>query len=262
LELGLLDSIGWRMLPVHFGAWQTVYAWFRELARRFLFQTIHDVALMLDRTFGWMTRWRRLVRDYEQRIDVSEAMILVAMGGNLIRRNVHPRISKRALTATGPPEPLRVGCLHASPRNSFGAPGFYLRSPPNLPRRLSLDRNIGTRYCDGLSAGTCFTAENLTANTFAVFQRTRGAVFFALEVAPVGSALRGWAEEGACLPRPGEDARILRFAAPSWAAQACPSPANSFPRIRDDEAHRSQAQDRPPDGPEYLGPSEEPGQPA
>lgn len=26
-----------------------VYGWFRELARRFLFQTIHDVALMLDR---------------------------------------------------------------------------------------------------------------------------------------------------------------------------------------------------------------------
>jgi len=43
-----------------------------------------------QRTFGWMTRWRRLVRDYEQRIDVSHAMILVAMGGNLIRRNAHP----------------------------------------------------------------------------------------------------------------------------------------------------------------------------
>ena len=40
---------GWRMLPIHFGPWQTVYGWFRELARRFLFQTIHDVALMVDR---------------------------------------------------------------------------------------------------------------------------------------------------------------------------------------------------------------------
>src|SRR5258708_33668827 len=40
---------GWRMLPIHFGPWQTVYGWFRELARRFLFQTIHDLALMLDR---------------------------------------------------------------------------------------------------------------------------------------------------------------------------------------------------------------------
>lgn len=209
---------GWRMLPVHFGAWQTVYGWFRELTRRFLFQTIHDIELMLDRerqgreqspsaavidsqsvkapaaevrgfdaarkivgrkrhiavdadgrllkmnltpadisdsagaqtildgirkrwpwvkhlfadgaydrlklmdkaryldfvievvrrsdnqqgfkvlprrrvverTFGWMIRWRRLVLGYEKRIDVSQAMILVAMGGNLLRRNAHP----------------------------------------------------------------------------------------------------------------------------------------------------------------------------
>ena len=219
------SGCGWRMLPIHFGPWQTVYGWFRELARRFLFQTIHDVALMIDReragreaspsaavidsqsvkapqaktrgpqaktrgydagkkiagrkrhiavdtdgrllmvnlttadisdsagaqmildairarwpwvkqlfadgaydrlqlmdkaayldfvievirrsddqkgfkvlprrwvverTFGWMTRWRRLVRDYEQRIDIPQAMILVAMGGNLLRRNAHP----------------------------------------------------------------------------------------------------------------------------------------------------------------------------
>src|SRR5450631_2321874 len=40
---------GWRMLPIHFGPWQTVYGWFRELARRFLFQAIHDLALMVDR---------------------------------------------------------------------------------------------------------------------------------------------------------------------------------------------------------------------
>ena len=45
---------------------------------------------VVERTFGWMTRWRRLVRDYEKRIDVSHAMIMVAMGGNLIRRNAHP----------------------------------------------------------------------------------------------------------------------------------------------------------------------------
>jgi len=37
------------MLPVHFGHWRTIYGWFRELARRFLFQTIHDLELMLDR---------------------------------------------------------------------------------------------------------------------------------------------------------------------------------------------------------------------
>ena len=45
---------------------------------------------VVERSFGWMTRWRRLVRDYEARLDVSEAMILVAMGGNLLRRTTHP----------------------------------------------------------------------------------------------------------------------------------------------------------------------------
>lgn len=45
---------------------------------------------VVERTFGWMTRWRRLVRDYEQRLDVSEAVILIAMGSLLLRRNAHP----------------------------------------------------------------------------------------------------------------------------------------------------------------------------
>ena len=212
------SGCGWRMLPIHFGPWQTVYGWFRELARRFLFQTIHDIEVMLDRerqgreqspsagvidsqsvkapaaqnrgfdaakkivgrkrhvavdtdgrllmvnltsadisdsagaqtildgirkrwpwvkhlfadgtydrlklmnkasyldfvvevvrrcddqkgfkvlprrwvverTFGWMTLWRRLVRDYEKRIEVSQAMTLVAIGDNMLRRNAHP----------------------------------------------------------------------------------------------------------------------------------------------------------------------------
>ena len=44
---------------------------------------------VVERTFGWMIRWRRLVRDYEQRIDVSEAMIHVALGGLLLRRISH-----------------------------------------------------------------------------------------------------------------------------------------------------------------------------
>jgi putative transposase len=34
------SSSDWRMLPVHFGPWQTVYWWSRRLVRRLLFQTI------------------------------------------------------------------------------------------------------------------------------------------------------------------------------------------------------------------------------
>jgi putative transposase len=44
---------------------------------------------VVARTFGWLMRWRRLVRDYEQRLDVSKAMIHVAMGSLLLRRIAH-----------------------------------------------------------------------------------------------------------------------------------------------------------------------------
>ncbi len=44
---------------------------------------------VVERTFGWLTRWRRLVRDHEQRVDVSEAMIHVALGSLLLRRVSH-----------------------------------------------------------------------------------------------------------------------------------------------------------------------------
>ena len=44
---------------------------------------------VVERTFAWMTRWRRLVRDYEERIDCSEAMIHVALGSILLRRIAH-----------------------------------------------------------------------------------------------------------------------------------------------------------------------------
>jgi transposase len=41
---------------------------------------------VVECTFAWMTRWRRLVRDYQRRLDGSEAMIHVAMGALLLRR--------------------------------------------------------------------------------------------------------------------------------------------------------------------------------
>ena len=53
---------------------------FRVLPRRWV----------VERTFGWMMRWRRLVRDYEERCDVSDAMIHISMGALLLRRIAHP----------------------------------------------------------------------------------------------------------------------------------------------------------------------------
>ena len=39
---------GWRMLPIDIGSWRTFYWRFGRFVRRMLFQTIHDVSLMLD----------------------------------------------------------------------------------------------------------------------------------------------------------------------------------------------------------------------
>jgi putative transposase len=52
-----------------------------EIVRR-----IDSAPGFVARTFGLMTRWRRLVRNYEKRIDVSKATIHVALGSLLLRR--------------------------------------------------------------------------------------------------------------------------------------------------------------------------------
>ncbi|RYF14743.1 MAG: IS5/IS1182 family transposase, partial [Oxalobacteraceae bacterium] len=43
------SGVGWRMLPINFGPCQTVYWWFRCFVHRLLFQTVHDVTLMINR---------------------------------------------------------------------------------------------------------------------------------------------------------------------------------------------------------------------
>lgn len=45
---------------------------------------------VVERTFGWLGRWRRLSKDYEQLPEVSEAMVTVAMIRLMLHRLVHP----------------------------------------------------------------------------------------------------------------------------------------------------------------------------
>lgn len=64
----------------------------REIIRRFDGQKgfeILPLRWVIERTFIWTIRSRRLVRDYERRIDVSTAMIHIAVGSLLNRRNAH-----------------------------------------------------------------------------------------------------------------------------------------------------------------------------
>jgi putative transposase len=43
---------------------------------------------VVERTFGWLYRYRRLSKDYEYLISVSETMIVVAMIHLMARRNI------------------------------------------------------------------------------------------------------------------------------------------------------------------------------
>jgi putative transposase len=41
---------------------------------------------VVERTFGWLTRWRRLNRNYEHTLESSRAVVQIAMIGIMVRR--------------------------------------------------------------------------------------------------------------------------------------------------------------------------------
>jgi putative transposase len=43
-----------------------------------------------ERTLGWLGRWRRLAREYEELPEVSETMVKLAMIRLMLHRLVHP----------------------------------------------------------------------------------------------------------------------------------------------------------------------------
>ncbi|HEX6013241.1 MAG TPA: IS5 family transposase [Geminicoccaceae bacterium] len=54
---------------------------------------------VVERTLGWLGRWRRLARDYEELPEVSEAMVKLAMIRLMLQRLSRPS-RRRRLTAT------------------------------------------------------------------------------------------------------------------------------------------------------------------
>ena len=50
---------------------------------------------IVERTFAWLVKWRRLRCDYERNISHSEAMIQIAMIGLMVRRLARPSRGKR-----------------------------------------------------------------------------------------------------------------------------------------------------------------------
>jgi putative transposase len=46
---------------------------------------------VVERTLGWLGRWRRLSKDYEELPEVSEAMVTLATIRLMVHRLAHPR---------------------------------------------------------------------------------------------------------------------------------------------------------------------------
>ena len=45
---------------------------------------------VVERSLGWLGRWRRLSKDYEALPEVPEAMVTLAMIRLMLRRLIHP----------------------------------------------------------------------------------------------------------------------------------------------------------------------------
>lgn len=77
---------------------QTVFSWTLEIVKR-----CDDVKgfvvlprrWVVERTFSWLCRYRRLSKDYEQLTENSEAMILIAMINLMSRRLAHGHVKQR-----------------------------------------------------------------------------------------------------------------------------------------------------------------------
>lgn len=63
-----------------------------EISRRIAEKGFHVLPKrwIVERTFGWLNYSRRLSKDYEQRPDISEAMIYLSMTRLMLNR-LHPR---------------------------------------------------------------------------------------------------------------------------------------------------------------------------
>jgi putative transposase len=63
--------------------------WVLEIVRRVAGQTgfqVQPKRWIVERTFGWLNRYRRLSKDYEELPETSEVMILIAMTHLMLQR--------------------------------------------------------------------------------------------------------------------------------------------------------------------------------
>lgn len=89
----------WRLLPHEVPPWQTVYHYFRNAGsrRRITMPGVEPAPIdrsfkviprrwVVERTYGWLGRYRRLSKDYEFLPETSEASIYTTSLRTLLRR--------------------------------------------------------------------------------------------------------------------------------------------------------------------------------
>lgn len=81
-------------------AWQ-VCAWSIEIVKR---NQLHCFVILprrwvIERTFGWLSRWRRLSKDYERTVQSSEGFVYLASIGIMLRRMTRPHDPELRLAA-------------------------------------------------------------------------------------------------------------------------------------------------------------------
>lgn len=79
---------GYRSQPLTDWLWETG-RWVLEIVRGVTGQdgfTVTPKRWMVERTFGWLNRYRRLSKDYEELPETSEVMILIAMTHLMLQR--------------------------------------------------------------------------------------------------------------------------------------------------------------------------------
>jgi putative transposase len=62
---------------------------------------------IVERTFGWLNKWRRLSKDYEVLPETSEALIQLAMINLMVRRLARPRRTARQAVQARPRPPVQ-----------------------------------------------------------------------------------------------------------------------------------------------------------
>ncbi len=83
----LFADAGYSGAPL--AAWMLTFGWVLQVVRGAVGKTTFEVEpkrWIVERTFGWLNRYRRLSKDYEELPETSEVLILIAMTHLMLQR--------------------------------------------------------------------------------------------------------------------------------------------------------------------------------